>query len=603
MNVQALPILPTLRGYKRSWLAADVVAGLTLVAIAIPEQMATAHLANMPAVAGFYAFVAGSLLFALIGRHPRMSVGADSTIAPVFAAGVATVAAVGTPAYTHLVSATALVVGALLVISGLLKLGWIADFFPLPVVTGVLAGIGVEILVKQLPTVLGLKGGGTTTIGRVKDVIDQISNTNSWAVGIAVGVLAIVVIAEKVNHRLPGALFGVVGATVLVSAAGLTHHGVHVVGTVKAAAPSIGLPSVDLGKLGQLIATAVTVAFLCIVQTSATVRSSQPSTAKSDSGQADSGQADSGQAGGRKPAKASTAPADEAEPPAKPGDFDVDLIAVGAGSLLAGIAGSFSVNASPPRTAVVGSAGGRSQVSSLVAVGTILVVVAFATSLLKDLPEAALGAILIFVASRLFKIPELRSVLKFGRFEFALALITMVIVVFLGIEQGVVAAALIALGQRTRLAARPRDALLGREPGTDHWIPTDIGRPTEQVPGIVVYLLYAPLWYGNAIHVTERLRVVIQSAPDPVHTLVLDANGMSDMDYTGAKALGELISELGKAGVGVRFARASHLLHHDLKHAGLIELMGTDRLFASVDEAVSASGGTAPAAPGQTPPH
>ena len=295
-------------------------------------------------------------------------------------------------------------------ISGLLKLGWIADFFPLPVVTGVLAGIGVEILVKQLPTVLGLKGGGTTTIGRVKEVIDQISNTNGWAVGIAVGVLAIVVVAEKVNHRLPGALFGVVGATVLVAAAGLTHHGVHVVGTVKAAAPSIGLPSVDLGKLGQLIATAVTVAFLCIVQTSATVRSSQPSAGQPDSGQPDSSQPDSGQpdsikAGGNKPAKASTAPADEAEPPAKPGDFDIDLIAVGAGSLLAGLAGSFSVNASPPRTAVVGSAGGKSQVSSLVAVGAILVVVAFATSLLKDLPEAALGAILIFVASRLFKNP------------------------------------------------------------------------------------------------------------------------------------------------------------------------------------------------------
>ena len=131
-----LPILPTLQGYKVSWLTADVTAGLTLVAIAIPEQMATAHLANMPAVAGFYAFIAGSLLFALFGRHPRMSVGGDSTIAPVFAAGVAALAATGSATYTHLVSATALIVGALLVAAGLLRLGWIADFFPLPVVTG-----------------------------------------------------------------------------------------------------------------------------------------------------------------------------------------------------------------------------------------------------------------------------------------------------------------------------------------------------------------------------------------------------------------------------------------------------------------------------------
>ena len=129
----------------------------------------------------------------------------------------------------------------------------------------------------------------------------------------------------------------------------------------------------------------------------------------------------------------------------------------------------------------------------------------FATSLLKDLPEAALGAILIFVASRLFHLGELRSILRFANFEFALAVLTMAIVVLVGIEQGVVAAALLALAQRTRLAARPRDAVLGREVGTDHWVQTDIGRPTEQLAGVLVYLLYAPLWYGNATHVIERL--------------------------------------------------------------------------------------------------
>jgi MFS superfamily sulfate permease-like transporter len=577
MSTEALPILPTLRGYKRSWLAADVIAGLTLVAIAIPEQMATAHLANMPAVAGFYAFVAGSLLFALVGRHPNMSVGADSTIAPVFAAGVAVVAAVGTPAYSHLVSATALVVGGLLVVAGTARLGWIADFFPLPVVTGVLAGIGVEILVKQLPTVLGLPGGGTTTIGRVRNVIDQIGQLNGWAIGIAVAVLVIVVVAERISHRLPGALFGVVAATVLVAAAGLAHHGLHVVGAVQAKAPSLGLPNVDLGQLGKLAATAVTVAFLCIVQTSATVRSNQP-------------------------AKDGKGPTGPAEGTPEPGDFDVDLLAVGAGSVLAGLAGSFAVNASPPRTAVVGSAGGKTQVSSLVAIGAIIAVIAFATSLLKDLPEAALGAILMFVASRLFHIGELRSILRFRKFEFALTLITLVIVVFLGIEQGVVAAALLALAQRTRASARPRDALLGREPGTDHWIQTDVGRPTEQVPGVVVYLLYAPLWYGNATHVMERVHNFLRTAPSPVHTFVLDANGMSDVDYTGAKALGGLTAQLREAGVSVRLARASHLVHHDLKYSGLLEVLGGESLYASVEEAVHSIAGVPPAAPSSSSP-
>jgi len=554
-----LPIFPTLQGYKVSWLTADITAGLTLVAIAIPEQMATAHLANMPAVAGFYAFIAGSLLFAMFGRHPRMSVGGDSTITPVFAAGVAALATAGSTTYAHLVSATALIVGGLLVAVGLFRLGWIADFFPLPVVMGVLAGIGVEIFVKQVPTVLGLPGGGTTTIGRVREVVDQLGKFNGWAFGIAAGVLAIVVVAEKVNRKAPGALVAVVGAIVLVSVAKLTDHGVHVVGAVHAALPQLALPEATSHQLGALATTAVTVAFLCIVQTSATVRASPASL---------------------------QGPGEQA----KANDFNVDLLAIGAGSLVAGLAGSFAVDASPPRTAVLGSAGAKSQVAGLVAIGTVVVVLLFGTSLLKDMPEAALGAILIFVASRLVHFRELRSVLRFGRFEFALALITLAIVVLVGIEQGVVAAALLALAQRTRLAARPRDAVLGREVGTDHWVQTDVGRPTEQVPGILVYLLYAPLWYGNATHVADRIRGDIASEASPVHHLIIDANGVADIDYTGAKVLGELVAELKQRGISVSLARASHLVHHDLKHAGLLAAIGPDRLFASVEEAVASVG-------------
>jgi sulfate permease, SulP family len=555
-GTRALPVLTTLRGYKLAWLTADAVAGLTLVAIAIPEQVATAHLANMAAVTGFYAFVAGSLLFALFGRHARMSVGADSTIAPVFAAGVAALAAAGSPTYIHLVSATALIVGVLLGLAGLLRLGWIADFFPLPVVTGLLAGIGVEIFVKQLPTIFGLPGGGTTTIGRLRTFFQQLGDFNPWAFGIAVGVLAIIVAAEKVDRRIPGALIGVVLSTALVAAANLTSHGVQVLGPIEATFPHLGLPQASFHQLSKLIVTALTVGFLCIVQISATVRSS--------------------------PANASG----DAKEPVRPEDFNIDLAAVGAGSLLAGLAGSFAVDASPPRTAVVGSAGGKSQVSSLVAVGAIVLVLVFATGLLKDLPEAALGAVLMFVASRLFHIGDLRSVYRFALFEFVLALATLAIVVFVGIEQGVVAAALLALAERTRLAARPRDAVLGREPGTDHWIPTDIGRPTEQVPGVLVYLLYAPLWYGNATHVADRVNSLVASAPSPVRTLVLDGNGVPDIDYTGGKALGELIAQLEQEGIRVGVARASQILHRDLRRAGLIDVIGTDRLFTSVDEAV-----------------
>jgi sulfate permease, SulP family len=555
------PILPTLRGYQAPWLAADALAGLTLVAIAIPEQMATAHLAGMPEVTGFYAFVAGSVLFALFGRHPQMSVGADSTIAPVFAAGVAALAVAGSSTYSHLVSATALLVGALLVAAGLLRLGWIADFFPVPVLTGLLAGIGVEIFVKQLPTVFGLPGGGTTTIGRVRTFFDQLSHFNGWALGIAVCVLTIIVVCEAIDRKIPGALLGIVGATALVSAAGLTSHGVQVIGPVPATLPHLALPHATLHQLGQLVVAAVTVAFLCTVQTSATARSPG---------------AGSGGGPGQR---------------AGPETFNVDLAAVGAGSLLAGFAGSFAVDASPPRTAIVASAGGRTQVVSLTAAGAVVLVLAVATGLLKDLPEAALGAVLMFVATKLFRFGVLRSIFRFNVVEFGLAIITLIVVVFVGIEQGVVAAALLALAQRTRLAARPHDAVLGREPGTDHWIQTDTGVQTEQVPGVVVYLLYAALWYGNATHVVERIREVISAAPQPVRALVLDGDAIPDIDYTGAQALGGLITQLEKEGIEVAVARASPLAHRDLRRAGLLNAIGPDRIFANVDAAVRSLSG------------
>jgi SulP family sulfate permease len=163
-----------------------------------------------------------------------------------------------------------------------------------------------------------------------------------------------------------------------------------------------------------------------------------------------------------------------------------------------------------------------------------------------------------------------------------------VVVSLVGIEQGILVAMLVSLGDRTRRTARPRDVILGRVPGTEHWIPPDVGRPTEGVPGVIVYLMYGPLWYGNAGYFRSRVRQIVASAPHPLHALVLDADAMSDIDFTGARTLGQLATELRRHGVTIAIARSSHLVHHDLKHSGLLQSIGADRLFASVDEAVKA---------------
>jgi len=549
-HVRPSLVPPTLRHYRRSWVGPDLVAGLTLAAIAVPEQMATARLANLPAVVGLYAFLAGSVAFALLGSNRRMSVGADSTITPIFAVGVATIAAAGTPRYADLVMVLALVVGALVAAVGLLRLGWIADFLPAPVVIGVLAGIAVEILVRQLPTVMGLPGGGTTTFGRLRAVFDQRNDVNGWALAIAAGVLVVVVGAERIDRRAPGALMGLALSIAAVVGLGLKARGVHLVGSIHAGLPSFRSPSASLADIRRLAAPALTVAFVCVVQTAATARSSV-----SDDPEID--------------------------------DFNRDLVALGAGNLLAGLTASFAVNASPPRSAVVAASGGRSQASSLVAAAVVVAVV-FASGVLKDLPDPTLGAILIFVATRLLRVGELRRILRFDRIEFAIAAVTLLVVGLVGIEQGVVVAIVLAMAQRVRLTARPRDAVLGREPGTDHWMPVDIGQPTEQVAGVLVYMLYAPLWYGNANFVVARVRKVINSSPQPVHALVLDADGISDIDYTGARTLDQLNTELRDRGVRLCLARSSHLVHQNLKRSGLLKDLGVDQLFPSVQDAVKA---------------
>ena len=545
-------IPPTLRGYRVSWLVADALAGLTLVAVALPSQMATARLAELPAVLGLYAFVAGSLLYALIGSNRHLSVGADSTIAPVLATGVASIAVVGSFRYLTVMAFLALVVGALLLAVGLLRLGWIAEFLSTPVITGILGGIAVEIVARQLPVIFGVRGGGNTTIDRVRLVIDQVGHANGWDVVVALGVLGIIVGAQRIDRRIPGALLGLILSIVAVDALGLaSHHGVAVLGTVHEGLPHLRLPSASWSQLRQLLPAAFTVAFVCIALTAATVRASS--------------------------AKASATI-----------DFNRDLVGIGAGSIAAGLIGAFAVDASPPNTAIVTASGARSQLTHIVAAAVVLGVVVLATAPLAHVPEATLGATLVFIATKLFRVGELRTIARFDRLEFTLAAATLLAVALIGIEQGIALAMILSLADRTRRVARPRDAILGREPGTDHWIPIDIGGPTEQVPGVLVYLVYAPLWYGNADYFHLRVRSLVDQASGSVKAVILDANAMSDIDYTGLQALRGLTLELKQLGVTIAIARASRLVHHDLKHGALIEQLGDDHLFTSVEGAVTA---------------
>jgi SulP family sulfate permease len=230
----------SLRGYRREWVGADAGAALALLVIVIPEQLATSRLAGMPPVTGFYAFVAGSVLFAVFGTNPHLSVGADSTIAPLFAVGVGHLAATGSARYVDLVGILAVMVGAIVALVGILRLGWIAEFMSVPIITGFLAGVAVIIVVHQLPDLLGLPGGSGSTVHRMQGVVSHLSQVNGWSLAIGLGVMAVVVVAARIDRRFPATLVAMIGSVVLVAVLGLERSGL--LGRV---GPANFFPSVD----------------------------------------------------------------------------------------------------------------------------------------------------------------------------------------------------------------------------------------------------------------------------------------------------------------------------------------------------------------------
>jgi MFS superfamily sulfate permease-like transporter len=522
------------------------VAVLALLVIAVPEQLATTRLAGMPPITGLYAFVAGTIAFAVFGRNARLSVGADSTTAPLFAAALARFAPTGSAHYVALAGILAVVVGIFVAGVGLLRLGWIAEFLSAPIIAGFLAGVAVIIVVHQLPDVLGLAPTSGSTVHRVGQAISHLGNVNGWALGIALGVLAVALVTERLDRRLPGTLVGLVGSMLLVAGAGLGHHGVAVLGTVSHAAPHLGLRDLSWTSLGHVTPIAAVVALVVVSQSAATT---------------------SAFAGDR------------------PADADRDFLGVGAGSVVAGLTGSFPVNASPPRTAVLDAAGVRTKIPGLAAAAVVVVLVP-AAGVLRDVPLCTLGAILVFVGIRLFHVRELVSILRFDLVEFGLAVVTLLTVALIGVEQGIGVAVGLAILDRARLSARPSVHVMGLIPGTTSWAPVERPGTQAEVPGVVVVLFAAPLYYVNAEHFRTQMSAALGRGGAATRALVLDVVGMHDMDFTGSLVLTRLLDELSARGIGVGMARAGDHLVQNLERAGLLERIGRQHLYPSVDEAV-----------------
>ena len=548
------PVLSSLQPYRIQFLTHDLFAGLTLAAIAIPEQMATARLGGFAPQIGFFAFLAGSLAFALFGSNRFLSCGSDSTITPIFAGGLAALAASSDPQYLVLAASLALMVGFLLFFAGVFRLGWIADLLSIPVTTGFLAGISAHILISQLPGILGVAAPDGAILQRIAILAAHLGETNPFTLVIGLGVLAIISLSERIDTRIPGALIGLALASSGVALLGLESRGVSVLGAVSAAPPVLALPDISAGRLPGLVSLSLIIAIVVMVQTAATTRSFPSS-------------------------------------PDEPPDVDRDFVGVGVGSILSGLIGAFPVNASPPRTAVVSETGGRSQLAGLAAAAIVIALLVFGASLLGRIPNAALGGVLLFVALRIVRINQIVAIYRQSLGEFLLIALTAVAIIVLPIEQGVGLGIALSLLHGIWTTTQARLVVFERVPGTSIWWPLSPSLPGEQEPGIIVAGFQAPLSFLNAYRFRRDVLDALQSKAQAARLLVLEATGIVEIDFTAAQILSDLIRRCHADGVDFAIARLESIrAQAAMARFGINELLGPDHSFRSVEEAIRALG-------------
>jgi MFS superfamily sulfate permease-like transporter len=545
-------IFASLRGYRIEWLSRDLVAGLMLAAIAIPGQLATARLAGMPPETGIYAFAVGSMAYAILGANRFMSVGADSTIAPIFAGGLASIALASGHGHAQLTPLFALLVGVLLVAIGLLRAGWLATLLSVPVTTGFLAGIAVHIVVGELPTLLGVPDEKGHLLVRLVHFVGQVPHANPFSLALGAGVLCVTLVAARIGPRVPGALVGLAGAGIATAVFHLDARGVSLLGPLAVTLPHATVPAwPDMEAFGRMVQLALVVAMVCVMQTAAV---------------------------------ASTFPSEEG----KVEDVSRDFAAVGAGSVAAALIGSFPVNASPPRTAIVRESGGQSQVAALAAVALVIALAIAASGLTAYVPHAALAGILLYVAWRIFRVEEMREIHRRGGLEIVLVAASAALVIALPIETGMLLAIVMSFMHSLYIVARPYCLELARVPGSTVWWPPLPDAPFEREEGVLVFAPGAPLNFTNCERICAEIRsAMARQRQTTVGLLVIEANGMIDIDYTGSKVLRRAIAQWQGAGIVVAIARlAAGRAREQAERTGLVETIGPDRVFMSVEEAV-----------------
>ena len=543
-----MPGVRALRTYKRSWLRFDIVAGIVLAAMLVPQGMAYAELAGLPAVTGLYTTVACLVGYAVFGPSRVLVLGPDSAVSPLIFAAITPLLVAGDDPATAIALAgmLALFVGLIEIGLGLGKLGFVADLLSKEVQVGYMNGLGITIIIGQLPKLFGFSTDADGFTAEVKAFIQGLDQTDATTLAVGLAVLAVLLVLPRITRRVPAVLVAVVGATVVSAALGLADKGVATVGSLPQGIPAPALPWTSLSDVAPLLLAAVGITLVSLTDTIATATSF------------------------------AARRGDEVEP-------DQEMIGMGAANIAAGFFQGFAVSSSASRTAVAEQSGAKSQVTGLVGAGLVVVLLLFLNSLLADLPQTALAAVVITAALSLLDMKILGRYYRVRKTALALSLVATAGVVFFGVLQGIIVAVLLAILLFFRRSWWPHGAVLGKVDGIDGWHSVRVYPDARQIPGIVVYRWEAPLFFANAGSFRQEIRHLVRDHHPS--WIVLQCEAITDIDITAAEVLRQLDDELNAVAIHMAFVEMRDRLQDLALRYGLLESLDREHFYPTLEAA------------------
>ena len=541
-----IPILGWLPRYDRHNLSGDIVAGATVAAIVVPEGVAYAGLAGMPPEAALYAAPAAMIAYAVFGRSRQMILGATSAVSIMSASVVAEFAPEGSEHFIVLSTTLAVLAGLLFLLFGFLKLGFIAQFFSESVLKGFVFGLALVIAIGQAAKLFGLERPEGNFFQKAWQIISHLGETNPWAFFIGATSLALLFGIERFAHRVPGALVALVYGIGLVTLLGLGDR-LPIVGSIPAGLPTLTIPELRLQELWAMLPGALGLVLVAFAAHIGPVR------------------------------QLATRHRDDT-------DSNQELIALGAANLASGFFRGFAQGGSLSRSAANDAAGGRSQVSSLVAAGLTLLVTALFTPLFYNLPEATLGAIVIHAVWSLFDVAALRRYARLNRPDLVVALAALLGVLTLDTLPGLLLAVVLSLILLVYHASRPHLATLGRAPDETHF--GDLAQHPEYrpVPGVLIVRPDAALFFANGTVLRDAIREDVRSASPHPRAVLLDLEATSEIDIPTNDMLGQLAEDLEAEEVELRLARVRTRVRALLTASGVAARIGEDRIYQRVED-------------------